>query len=416
MSTRTPPPARVVVRLSPDGTRDALLQGFRPDDQGRSVVVTVDAHDPNHAALAEISAVTLDDPDNEDSAVFTVDYGAAPLVIIDRTATGLQGLELCHWHGINDRVGELPRLKVGTRATVYLGQIDAPDAQRWDAPVTEASDHVPSPHELGAWARRVIEEQQALVDTTQPTLDRELQRWETNARRVLNELVDELDAVFDTVDSFWDTYGYLPPFEDVHGDPHDSGPTVSTLRGALGRLRQLQQLDTLAGHAEELRLEAIRLPSEASTVRTLVEGRLSEIRYRADLVDWVSEHGSKLLQRQVDALTDGHGWFVPGAVAAAYENERLASELPGWHRNTHILKLEPVAAPTNAALDLLDNARAMHSDAELRFATTRRKGDDRRGFVAVVSPWLHTTEIVLPSPELASCFEPANNEGEVDPW
>jgi len=129
--------------------------------------------------------------------------------------------------------------------------------------------------------------------------------------------------------------------------------------------RVLEELADLMAEAdrrtEEARQEAVdRLPTVQAERRAEAERKVEAERVaKAERATWIDEHGSTRLRRLV-AEEIVH--------AAVYRDERLALERPAWtwYNNTYGTDEEPRNAPMEA-LEMLDKAREVDEEAELRY-------------------------------------------------
>jgi len=146
---------------------------------------------------------------------------------------------------------------------------------------------------------------------------------------------------------------YLSPFNSANAEIQ-ALPEYRTLEA---RRLQDEAARAAAGKAENERAEAKKAARAAAA--------------RADMEVWITAHGSARLRR---CLAEGI------ECAAAYRDERLAIERPGWVLDTDGTDSEPRNPPAEA-FALLDEARKTAPDAKLNYLTYEDQTDEETGDV-----------------------------------
>ena len=140
---------------------------------------------------------------------------------------------------------------------------------------------------------------------------------------------------------------------------------------------EYRALETRRLQAEAARAAAGRLASE----KEKAEKAERAAAVKADMAAWITANGSARLRR---CLAEGV------ECAAAYRDERLVMERPGWVLDTDGTDSEP-RNPPDEAFALLDEARKTAPDAKLNYLTYEDQTDEEtgdvtagwRGYVAV---------------------------------
>lgn len=131
----------------------------------------------------------------------------------------------------------------------------------------------------------------------------------------------------------------------------------------------IAEIERLGGDATALR-ESLESAGPSNQLERLVDGEVEmirEARAAEARADWIRLHGSDRLKT---CLEEGFEH------RAAYLDERLAAERPGWVKATRSRRIS-LAEPRNppaGALALLKEARAADPHARLRYATIERRG------------------------------------------
>ncbi len=136
-------------------------------------------------------------------------------------------------------------------------------------------------------------------------------------------------------------------------------------------------LETSRRQNEVAREAAAKTAAEKAEAEKAAKAALA----RADMEAWIAAHGSERLRRCVAEGIE---------CAAAYRDERLALERPGWEWDTDGEDLEP-RNPPEAAFAVLDEARETAPEARLSHLVIADETDDDgdvvsegwRGYVAL---------------------------------
>lgn len=351
------PPSGLLVRfrVSDTGRRDALRYGSELiDDVGWRVI-----HSDNDAFDGLLSYAALDDtgwvPEEPFGFAYENTIGTVTLPIVPSVRVVVP-----RWTG---GVPERPHLEVAVETS------PEPDRHHTiDMCVPGTIDDYPTDERLVDAATEADLFVDALTERLQPDLDAALEAWEDRTRVALQETHDRATRVLADSDA---------------GDRHSDA--ASTLRGCRARVEHLladdRFLDVTASEIRVIDLDCV-------VAAALLHDEMWAERVRADLYAemeaWIATHGSDLLRAQF-AHNPQHQ-----RTASMYIVERRADERPDWllvqfDGDYDRYSFEEVVAPSMAAFDLLDRARAVDPDAVLRFA---KHPDGRpRGYCAL-SFWL----------------------------
>lgn len=236
----------------------------------------------------------------------------------------------------------------------------------------------PEPAALLEWIKRVAPRVQATVDERvridEYNATAQRQAIEQNKRELLERIEAEGPAVLVRRDTLGRQQISPPPacyaFTTAAGETRQRHLTLEDLqndgRFALA-LSRAGQLAKELGEQQRIR--------EAEQRQAKIEAkRQAEIQAEAERDAWVREHGSERLRK---ALELGE----LDCCQRAYENERLAAELPGWQWDPPESRWNDPLNPSLQALEMLEKARqdGRLEDVALQFVTLGEDEAERVG-------------------------------------